>query len=355
MEQRQTYLELLDVIKRILKDEEVSSNMEWMPVFLLAKQHHMLGFVYRAVANRTDIGKPTIEQIETAYFASVGDQSRQEHHAVALFAALRERGIGYLPMAGFVLRGLYPQPTWRNSADLDITVSEENREEVAEILASLSFTKQKTEDNCDFFTLDHVVICVHFVAESFWEKPTSEDGVEYRYSAEDFYIEILSLMKARLAKGECGIRPILDLYIYRHADIQMDEEKVATLLEENDLTVCERSLVQLSEIWFGDGEMTDDMMLLGSYIASAGTIQDKVEEDRHRKWHAVFPRFRDMKRRYPFLHGLPFLLPVMWVVRWFALLFTRGHDKRADAIKKSNQERSLEIKRRVREIVGIKE
>ncbi len=354
MEQRQTYLSLLDLINHVLKEEEVPADFDWVPVLLLANEHHLVGFVYRAAAGRKDIAPEVIEQIETAYFTAVGEQSRQEHYATLLFSILKEREIRYLPMAGFVLRGLYPQPTWRNSSDLDIAVSEEHRREVGEILDGLSFTETMTCEAYDFYALDHVAIRVHSAPdESFWESITTHDGNEYHYTDEDFYLELLSMMKRRMLGGTCGVRTILDLYIYRYAKPGMNREKIEEKLRALDLVVLEESMVQLSETWFGGMEMTDDIMLLGSYIAALGTLQDQQEEDSRGCWRTVFPRYRVMKRRYPVLNRAKVLLPFMWVARWLSLLFSRGHDRYTEELNQNTTERSIEMEKRVMEIVGL--
>ncbi len=352
---RQAYLALRDLINHVLHEREVPHDIDWEQVYMLALHHHLTGFVYRGVLGRDDIDVDTISRIENSYFTAVGEQSRQEHYASLLFNALREREIRFLPMTGYVMRRLYPQPTWRNSSDLDVTIEGEHFSEVGDLLDEIGFTREGDSEEYDTYVLDHVIIRLYREDdEAIWDTLLTDDGFEYHFTDEDYYLRILHFMHKKFSDGTCGIRVVLDFYMFLTTKPEAVAAVSAERIEEMGLTRFTESMTQLAEIWFGDAEMTDDMMLLGSYIAASGTIADnEVQEQREHPWRRIFPRYRNMKRRYPFLGRVKILLPFMWVVRWFHLLFTRGHDRKAEKLHRNASRRSEEMRKRVMEIVGL--
>ncbi len=352
---KQTFLALRDMINHVLHEREIPGDVDWEQVCLLAIRHHLTGFVYRAAHDREDVPNDTMTHIENSYFAAVGEQSRQEHYANLLFIALRERGIRYLPMTGYVMRRFYPQPTLRISSDLDVTIEGDRFFEVGEMLDALGFTRMEDTREYDTYVLDHVIIRLYQEQdESLWNSLISEDGVEYHYGDEDYYVRIIQFLKKRFTDGTCGMRAILDLFMYRCAKPEIFGDALAEQIEAAGLTRFAESMAQLAEIWFGDAEMTDDMMLLGSYIAGSGTLADiDALEQREHPWRKIFPRYRTMKRRYPFLGRAKIMLPVMWVARWFHLLFSHGHDPHAESLRHNASRRSEIMRARVMEIVGL--
>ncbi len=352
---KQSYLALRDLINHVLHNREVPGDIDWEQVYMLALRHHLTGFVYRGMLGREDVPKDTVARIENSYFAAVGEQSRQEHYAELLFTELRRRGIRYLPMTGYVMRRLYPQPTWRVSSDLDVTIEGDRFYEVGEMLDNLGFTRMEDTREYDVYVLDHVMIRLYQENnEALWGTLLTEDGLEYRFSDEDYYLRILRFMHTRFLDDTCGIRAILDFYMFRIAKPEAIAAVPTSKIEEAGLARFAESMTQLSDIWFGDADMTDDMMLLGSYIAASGTLADlDALEKREHPWRQVFPPYRVMRRRYPFLGRMRILLPLMWVSRWFQLLFGKGHDPHAEVLESNNNRRGAKMRARVMEIVGI--
>lgn len=108
----------------------------------------------------------------------------------------------------------------------------------------------------------------------------------------------------------------------------------------------------LADAWFGDGESTNDLIILGSYIAAGVTVvgtADAEETKKTGRLRRIFPRYASMKRKYPVLKYLPFLLPLFWVARWLSLPFS----KRAAESVTATEDRREKMLARVREITGL--
>jgi hypothetical protein len=303
--------------------------------------------------------------VETTYFTAVGEQKRQEHYAGILFGELHTREIRYMPMKGYCIRELYPQPAWRTSSDLELLCDEEKRAEIGEILLSYGFHQGKQTETDDVWVLDHVIITLHTrfaeadgrLADYFsdiWSRLYTTDGVEYHMTDEDYCIYILSQLSYYLWSGRLSIRTILDFYIYRHARPQLDRTYLEEQLQKLGLLRFALAMEELCEVWFGGGEQTNDTMLLGSFIASNSAYgEGATGEGKKLDPHGIFPPYYVMKRRYGVLKYCPFLLPVMWVVRWFAMLFSVRREEIKQETRRPSDKRTEKIRERVEQITGL--
>lgn len=362
MEKRQIYLELIGVIRHVLSGEPLPHPLHWDPVIRLATEHRLLGFAYRAAVGNDEVPADVLEQVESAYFAAVGAQVRRDHYTAELFAALKEREIPYMPVKGYCLRELYPQRNWRMAQDIDILVAGEARDAIAEILTPLGFERCQ-EDTGDLYTLDRVEIRIHTEipsedvmkadGETLRDSLVTEDGVLYRFTPAAQYAALLSRMHRSFGSGEgIGIRSVLDLYMCRAPLSESELRAVHDFCNTHGILPFASALESLADVWFGDGESTNDLMLLGSYIAAGGTvvgIADAEETKKTGRLRRVFPRYGSMKRKYPVLKYLPFLLPLFWVARWIALPFSK---KAAESVT-ATEERREKMLVRVREILGL--
>ena len=362
MEKRQIYLELIGVIRHVLTGEALPSPMHWEPIIRLASAHNLIGFVYRAAVGNEEVPSEMLEQIEAAYFAAVGTQVRQDHYAKELFAALKEREIPYMPVKGYCLRELYPEPNWRMAQDLDILVPPEGRETVAEILTPLGFPRTSYETG-DVYVLDRVHINIYTEipaedvmkadGETLRDSLLTEDGILYRFTPTALYAALLSRMCRNFDTGEgIGIRSVLDLHMCRSRLSESEREAVHAWAQTRGIAQFVRAMEALADAWFGDGESTNDLIILGSYIAAGGTVvgtADAEETKKTGRLRRIFPRYASMKRKYPVLKYLPFLLPLFWVARWLSLPFS----KRAAESVTATEDRRAKMLARVREITGL--
>lgn len=362
MEKRQIYLELIGVIRHVLSDEPLPHPLHWDDIIRLATAHRLLGFAYRAAVGNEEVPPEVLEQVEAAYFAAVGAQVRRDHYTTELFTALHEREIPYMPVKGYCLRELYPQRNWRMAQDIDVLVAEEARETIAGILTPLGFCRVQNGTG-DTYTLDRVEIKVHTEipaedvmkadGETLRDSLVTEDGILYRFTPAAQYAALLSRMHRSFGSGEgIGIRSILDLYMCRAPLSESERRAVHDFCDGHGILRFASAMEDLADVWFGDKESTNDLMLLGSYIAAGGTvvgIADAEEAKKTGRLRRVFPRYASMKRKYPVLKYLPFLLPFFWVARWIALPFSK---KAAESVT-ATEERRDKMLARVREIMGL--
>lgn len=325
---------------------------DWEALFRLCRRHNLMGFLYRAAEKSDGVSVEVRDKINRAYTLSVGQQVQQDYYREKIADALRCAGIPYLPLKGEVLRKLYPSPDLRFSCDIDFLYPRERRGEVNAILSGLGFAQAQSDLHNDVFRLGAVTVEPHFELtdqgdpvrryyRDVWARLKTDDGAEYRFTDEDFYIFHLLHMYKHMLHGGAGVRAFIDLWLWKNAHPEMDAAYLAgeykTLGIEKFAGVCER----LSRVWF-DGEAGDaDTDLLTDYIVVGGAYGNKEQSAQIQAaasgsssgkrfrylWGRIFLPYRFMRLRYPLLARLPFLLPFFWVVRWVQALFPRKRER----------------------------
>jgi hypothetical protein len=86
--------------------------------------------------------------------------------------------------------------------------------------------------------------------------------------------------------------------------------------EETEVTTCIVDWVFGSKV-YGSQEKSNEANALRVTKRSRSVVHAKLRS----AWLQIFPVPAVMRKKYPLLKRAPILLPVMWVVRWFAAIF----------------------------------
>ncbi len=375
---RKVYQELIDIINCVLSEKEVHDIQDWWEINELAKRHRLCGFVYEAIKFREDVDGEELRRIRNKYFASAGQQMRQEHYATELFSALRAKGIPYAPLRGYAMRKLYAKGTLRMSDNVDVLCRPEHREEVAGILLSYGFRREVPGETEDHYILDHVTFHIytnlkmyHDSVEQYyrdvWDKMVTQDGVEYAFRPEDFYVYQMTAMEQQFAVGGVGIRSVTDLAILKKTYPDLDWEYIRHELAVIGVLGFSESMEKLADVWFFGGQIDDDTLLLGKFIAGFGTPEyaelmyaaetaERSERDKQKyRTRRFFLPYRVMKMRYPVLRKCGFLLPAFWVGRVFSIAFSPRQAKNQELEADTLRRRAEELANRLRVIAALDE
>ena len=302
----------------------------------------------------------------------------QEYYSGKVFEEFENKKIKYMPMKGYYLRKLYPQPEMRTSCDVDIFYDEGRKDEVDEILKGLGFTWIVRNSSDDHWERDAITLEMHYnlaidreyyyeYYNNIWDRLKTENGVKYEFTPEDYYIHFIVHAAKHFNHGGFGIRTVIDDYFYVK-NSELDRKYLNKEFENLGLTKFVASLEKLSRVWFGGEETDDETEILGDYIidgATYGTKQNSVvihnmipkqsAKKAKRKFYfkIIFLSYSAMKEKYPILKPLPFLLPFAWVYRWIAAIFTKK-EKIKDLTDNANQLNDKNIKetRKIYDITG---
>ena len=317
----------------------------------------------------TDRSDPATEKLYALYMKALYRLTVLENEIKRIRAVLDGHGIDYMLLKGAVLRGFYPEPWMRISADIDLLVrSVETAEDVCRILAEELLYKQVNgEADHDRTVLApggfHVEI--HFslgtrgckamsVLGTVWEKHAvreSEQGSGYRTDDDFFYYYHIYHAARHFSNGGCGIKTLLDETVLGAP--RETSPALREMLSETGLTVFRDTISELARRWFGsydtplDVDRSDDLVeQTGLYILEGGMfggghyIKAVVARKGNRFvyfFQRLFPSVAELEPFYPSLKKTRLTLPFCWIHRFFAKGIAKGEIK--NGLRKDVRER----------------
>ena len=368
---------LFSMLRAVLDGKEIPPLPLTQAFFNLCVKQQLTGFLYRAIQGREDIPPEAVERVRRYYTVSVGQQVQQDFYRGEIFARLHAAGIPYLPLKGICLRELYPSPDLRFSCDIDFFYPGERRGEVNRILTDLGFCQENPDAHNDSFSLGAVHVEPHFAlnndAEQYeqyyadiWSRLLTDDGIEYRFTDEDFYCYLLLHMYKHMLNGGTGVRSVIDLGLWNRAHPTMDRDYLTKEWTKLGLSRFAYQMERLFRVWLCGETGDSDTCLLTEYILAGGAYgsfaqgsQVSVARKKRWKrlsflWRRVFPPYRQIFLRYPWLRKVPFLLPLGYLLRWVQTLFSPNRRKiQMDLeIASSIAGEEAEKAERIRELIG---
>ena len=332
-------------------------------LYKLAVWHSVANMACYALLRLETLPAPDVmKPFQQARSRGVAKEARQELEVGMILSALEDHRIKCMPLKGYIIKNLYPQPDMRLMADVDILIEESQLEKAGEIMLSLGYTAEHIGGNHDVYYKRPVMnielhralfagsndILFNYFGTG-WErtKPTAGSSYRYEMSNEDYYIYLLAHMAKHYRGGGTGIRSVMDVWVYtRHYKDQLDWNYINTELEKAGLFDFAQSMQELSKQWFGGNVTREIYQEITSFILANGTygttrnaamnrfIQGKKDRDSFTmakvrySLRIFFPNLQHMTILFPILDKLPFLLPVCWALRGIRTVIFRRENLR---------------------------
>ena len=366
---------LLSVVNRYLHGTPLCDCEDWQMVYNLAKVHSLVGIFYLA-GKDTDLPKDVLEKAKADFEVEVMQQALQDYHAENLFKKFRAAGIPFLPLKGYYTRRLYPNPEARSSCDLDVFYDVAKRAEVKKIFEEEGFSFAIENATHEEWVNGKVIVEMHYALvgqepkfdkyyQDVWARLQVKEGTEYVFSKEDEYVYFLVHAAKHFCGGGIGVKAVIDNYLY-HKKVSFDKACLQEQLRTFGLEKFAACLDELSDAWFGGKEEREEIAFLGDFVLSSsayGTRRNLAlsadassvgAAKRSRLFSAIFPCYRNMKSWYPVLKKAPFLLPFVWVYRWFEVLFTRRKSfAKIAKDMKGIDESGIRAMQKIKEMTGL--
>lgn len=320
-------------------------------------QHKIEGLAYEG-AVRCGISKqePVMKELFKRYYQQIMLSQKQNAAIEKVQRAFDENGIDYLPVKGCKIQRFYPGLGTRTMGDADILIRMEQYERIKPLVSALGFEEAgeyfhemswQSEDlhlelHRSLVPSYHVLEYAYF--EQAWELAVREEGCRYALDREMDYLFLFAHLAKHYRAGGVGIRLVLDLWVYERQYPNMDADRIRQGLEALRFREFYDNTRKLMQAWFADGPVDEMVSHMTDYIFSSGvwgTMENhkaaetllrgrqagSAKKAKFRKTvSAIFPPLRLMKRHYKVLGKAPWLLPVMWPVRWVsAVLFRRDN------------------------------
>ena len=334
---------LFRLLRAVLKKEqppELPENCDFEAVFKLAEHHSISNLAFYGIEKLTK--KPDGELLKK--WAQVRDREImrdiiQSAELEQITAKFTEANIRFITLKGTIIKAMYPQSDFRTMGDIDILIDRENIKKAGELLASMGYSlENEGEINHDVYFKQPVMnIEVHHalfsstrdnfagIFENIWDKTENVTGARYKLQPDYCFAFVMAHAMGHYKWGGTGIRSFMDLHIYREkAGNTLDMKRIRGFFEDIGEADMFDSFLEISDIWFAEGEATEKHEKMAEYIirgGTYGTFENQVISGMEGKskgaylFERFFPSLAYMQDQFPVLRKAPVLLPVFWVVR----------------------------------------
>lgn len=344
---------------------DLPASFSYEKLYETAREHSVIPIIFQELY-RLDPGwekgsRESLESFKKSYISAVYLSSLQDFGVEELGEKLAEQGIEYIPVKGYVIKNLYPEPELRTMSDIDILIQEKDRLRADEILKNLGYERQGLGSNVWTYKRGMVTFEIHvnLAGKKYWndvdyigyfsglfqKSHPIEDKTERRLTLEDHFLFLCFHLAKHLCSTGAGIRMILDIALYiKHYDKQMDWQYIWEEADKLQLRDFIENMLFICRSWFhvetaASSKKMDPrtQAIFEEYVLSGGVFgferEDSIrrlrkgirEEGSNRSlWvklrallYLAFPDREHMKDFLPELEDHPALLPAAWVKRWY--------------------------------------
>ena len=252
-------------------------------------------------------------------------------------------------LKGARLKFYYPTPFLREMSDIDLLVHGDFMEQAAAELEGMGYVLQQRIKHHDIYRKDPgIIVELH---RSMYDRTVDEKQYAYfsdlsravrrkgclylyDFEAEDFYIYMMAHMAKHFYKRGCGIRNLVDIYVFRNRfGDTMEEAYLQKQFAGLGLTAFVKHMEKLMRIWLMGEEGEAFYQQLFAYMSGCGiygkdengiwnrfceeTMDGRKGRSALKRWYH-FPPYDYMVMYYPWLGKSAcgrLLLPAAWTIR----------------------------------------
>lgn len=355
---------LAQLIKAQLNGEKpahVPENIKVEDLIHLAGKNHMVYLISGALLKADGLSDEVQNTLRSHVMRSIVQTTTQVMELKEIIRRFEEKNIVSQPMKGALMKFIYPSPEMREMSDIDILIRHDCMERAAEELKDMGYVLEQAIKHHDIYVkppfmvveahramYDKTVDNNQYEYFSNFSKAILMDGYTctYDFNANDFYIYMIAHMAKHFYVKGCGVRNLVDIYVYlNEKGKELDLKYVETELEKLGLAVFTKHMEQLAFTWLDEKPFTEFQQQVFDYMLDSGIygkdengiwnkfsevkLKDReVSKLRLKSWY-FFPPVAYMAEYYPWIEEKPFLLPIAWGIRACRGIFMKkGTDKR---------------------------
>lgn len=327
----------------------------------IARRNHMEYLLLGALLRLDNLPESCVGELRQRVMKSLMRSMAQVSEFSELEKCFEDAGIKNQAMKGARMRVLYPMPQLREMSDVDVLVDADCMKQATQLMTEKGYALAQSIKHHDIYKKPpFMVVEVHramydktvdggqYKYFSNFSKAVLRDGMKYTYdfNREDFYIYMMAHMAKHFYTMGCGIRNLVDIYVYREKYAEsLDKAYIKEELKKCGILEFTNHMEKLTSIWL-KGEKSskfyDDlfqyMLDSGIYGKDENGIWNKFSEKKMhdkdatprqlKRWY-YFPPLSYMSELYPWLDGHSYLLPVAWGIRaWRGVFMNKGARKR---------------------------
>lgn len=329
------------------KPQPIPENVSAEQVIKIAISGHMEYLILGALIKTENLETKWLEVVKERVLLSISRTISQIVEIKHLQEIFENNEIKNQPMKGARLKFIYPTPEMREMSDIDILIFEDCMDKAEKILLDEGYSLQKDIKHHKIFIKEPcLVIEAH---RAMYDKTVDKEqfkyysdlsraklvpGCNYTYDFdwEDFYVYLISHMAKHFYTMGCGIRNLVDIYIYLNVrGDSMDRVYIDYELKKLGLFSFAKQMENLAFAWMKRQNFSEFQQHLFDYMVDGGIygkdengiwnrfaeekMKDaKISEFKLKRWY-YFPSLSYMAEDYPWLVKYAFLLPIAWIIR----------------------------------------
>lgn len=353
---------------------ELPENITMDDLITIATKSHMSTLILGALL-KLPLDETLEPKLRQYLLNHILNSYTQQNEFKMLIQTFEKNGIRTQPMKGIFMKQLYPKPELREMSDIDILISEEQLSEAEKLIKELGYQFYSKESHHDIYTKgQNMVLEVHWTMYDSHVDQKQHDyfhnfskavllqnhAYTYTFTKEDFYVFMMAHMAKHFYARGCGIRNLVDIYVYQKAfGDQLDNAYIKKELKNCGIYDFSCHMETLATLWLNRKECPEFYLQLFHYMLDSG-IYGKDENGIWNKfayakagnkentafklklWY-YFPPMYYMEEYYPFVKGRPYLLPVGWMVRFFHGVLKKKGTSKLEFLKTAESEEILVI------------
>lgn len=353
---------IISLIRALMQEQTVPpipEGISLQELFVFSGKHSIEAPVFRALCPLiTNPDDPVWQQWENRVNLLLAQSIVQLQERDDIIRKLTAAEIDVMPVKGCWLKEQYPDINDRQMSDLDMLIHPADAAAAEDIILRMGYRKDEVLSHHTLYLKPpYMALELHTALlpdmdehegyyRNIWEKALPVDGNPrlYRLSPEAEYLFYLVHLSKHLSDGGSGLRSILDNTIYARCFPNLDADYLERELKTLGLWELTQQVQELSRCWFETGApIPEGLQPLAQAVCASGTygsmtVRTRQRMDRLRETYRnplicllayCIPRFfrplPEMRRQYPILNKLPFLLPVFWFVRILSRMLLNKH------------------------------
>lgn len=339
---------VIDIVYSALTAEKVTlpKDFDFYEGVKIARRHKIeVMFYYGALNYGFRQDEPLMQELFMLTCGNIALSEQQMYFIKEIFSAFDEKEIDYLPLKGTVLKGLYPKSEMRSMSDADILIKTEQYDKFKPIMLNLGYTEVTESDHELIWNKQNIHIELHkrlipsynkdyyaYYGDG-WRLAKIKNDTRYSMTDEDQMIYLFTHFAKHYRDAGIGIKHLVDLWVYRKNKPDLNEAYIKKELAALQLYDFYVNIINTLSVWFEGREADEKTDFITEIIFNSGVygtseahiLSEAVKISKSTKSaksvkskkyiDLLFPPYKDMCEKFPFLGKAPFLLPIMWIYR----------------------------------------
>ena len=363
---------LAELVKASLNDtvpSDVPACITFDEILEISIRNHM-EYMLLSTLVKTNLPEEKKELLRARVKASMMRTLVQMNEIKHLKECFEKEQIVNQPMKGAYMKSIYPTPMLREMSDIDILILDQYTQKVHKIFVDSGYSFMGREHHHDVYVKrPYLIVEAHWTMydqlvdknqyeyfSDFSKAVLVEDAsYTYNFNKEDFYVYMMAHMAKHFYKRGCGIRNIVDVYVYRNKyKDQLDEKYIDRELNKCGIYSFTKHIERLSRIWLGGEQSTEFYDNLFAYMLDSGIYgkdengiwNEFAKESDESRFHYrmklklfyFFPPYHYMVKYHPWVEEKKFLLPAAWVVRAVTGIAKKKGEEKREMLQHIDQE-----------------